>query len=771
MVLFGFFLYFFQDHSFILMMGSNAFSIFAYIISTTIMVSAFIKIKDHRRFFWLWFSLGGICLLISQLYWTLHQIKFENFPYGYFGDFIWLAGYVFILIGLIYQMKILRDTIPMVNFLFNIVIIMIVSFSFSWYFVTGPIISNYERISSSHLFVMTSYFILNFSMLFAVVCLIFSSTTGFNKIILNLITFAITIQIIADTIYNYQSFFGYYTNGQWVNLVWPFSQLLIGLSAVISSGYQTTLKKSQINLGTNSNMGFIITYICASALLIITMILQLEEINVLQMGLNFIMILIIFSQVFTKIENKKIIEKLSTLADSETKGKDELTSKKKGNEIERLFNQIEDLVYLDPLTKLANRTLFHRKAREEVIHSMQKNNPLSLFYIDMDRFKYVNDRIGHDGGDLLLKGIAARFINTVNDNSVTISRMSGDEFIIMLPGRNKENCIELANTILKEFSKPFLINGHKIFSTPSIGISLFPEHGETVDELVKNADTAMYLAKEEGKNNFKFYHPVLQQLVSRKIRIESSLRTAIQEAQFTLNYQPQIELSSGDIVAVEALIRWNNSDLGNVSPNEFIPIAEETGLIESIGTWVMETACRQMAEWHQSGLPKIEVAVNVSAKQFQDPLFLGKVKDILIKTKLDPNYLKIEVTESVLQNVEEMMNLLNNLKALGIKIAIDDFGKGYSSLNYLKHLPIDCLKIDKSFVDELATNPAGPLLKSIINLGKSLNFQVIAEGIELKNQVEFLKRNQCTIAQGYFFSRPMAASDFEVYASNHGTYN
>ncbi|AGK53543.1 EAL domain-containing protein [Bacillus sp. 1NLA3E] len=763
-VTFSIFLYYWKGHPIVSLIGTCVFSSIAYAISTTWLISSFRKITGKQRYIWLWLGLCGFCLLVAQLYWTIYQITFQTIPYGNLGDLIRLIGYVMNLIALFYVMKVMKDTIPMIAFLFHVVILMIVGFSICWSFIIHPILNYPRELSVLSSSISTGYILLDASLFFAIICLLYSSFNPAVRKVFYMISLPLLIQIMADAFYNYQSYYEKYTNGNYVNLLWPMAQLLMGLSALLSREFQWIQRESRMKIGSPENKGFYITYISSGLFLIVSLVYHQGKLDVLQIGIYLIMLLLLFKQVFSTIENRRMIEKLYRLAGSESTNQTGTGSTKRGNYIQGLFLKIEELVHFDALTKLANNSLFHKRVQLEIDLMQHREGKFSILFIDMDRFKNINDRLGHHGGNLLLQQIADRFCSTLGGKAM-ISRMSGDEFTILLPDTNQQKSILVAEKIIHEFSKPFFIKGNEVYSTASIGISIYPDHGNDVDVLMKNADTAMYLAKEEGKNQFKIFSVTLQQKQTRRIELESQLRRAIQQEQFLLYYQPLVELGSGGVVGTEALIRWNHPELGMISPLEFIPLAEDTGLIEPIGTWVMKTACQQMKEWQEAGLTNIFISVNVSAKQFKDPLFTSKVVGILSETGLDPHLLKIELTESVLQDIEIMIPILMRLKDLGVKIAIDDFGTGYSSLAYLKHLPIDCLKIDKAFIDELIDNPEGPLVKTIMSMGKNLQYEVIAEGIETKEQVKFLKEIDCVLGQGYYYSRPLSATEFESYVN------
>ncbi|MGJ7912431.1 putative bifunctional diguanylate cyclase/phosphodiesterase [Neobacillus sp. LXY-1] len=458
-----------------------------------------------------------------------------------------------------------------------------------------------------------------------------------------------------------------------------------------------------------------------------------------------------------------MFKKLKRIALSdETFIQEEQKLEQQGDEIGSLLKKIENLAHYDPLTHLPNRNLFQTRIEQELKKARVKGSSFSLMYIDLDRFKYVNDSLGHDCGDMLLKQVANRLKESVG-KSATVARIGGDEFAIILLESDPTKLEIFAQEILNRFETSFDINGNFLYTTPSMGITIYPEGGKNMKELLKSADAAMYLAKEEGKNNFKFFNHKLNEAISKKIKLETRLRAGLEENNFSLNYQPQVELRTGKTIGFEALLRWNDPELGMVSPVDFIPVAEESGLIEPIGKWVLETACRQLVEWQQMGMENVSMSVNASIRQFQNPNYVHEVQTTLAETNLNPKYLKIEITESVLQNINKTKKILDQLRGLGIQIAIDDFGTGYSSLSYLKDLPVSCLKIDKAFIDELSVNKEGPIVKTIIDMGRNMNFMVIAEGVESREHVDFLQNHQCFVGQGYHFSKPLPPTDIEQF--------
>jgi diguanylate cyclase (GGDEF)-like protein len=386
----------------------------------------------------------------------------------------------------------------------------------------------------------------------------------------------------------------------------------------------------------------------------------------------------------------------------------------------------------------------------------------AVMFIDLDRFKFINDTLGHEAGDAMLKEITARFKQALRASDV-IARLGGDEFVVLVQEiSDREHAATVARKMLSAAIKPMVLAGQECRVTASIGVALFPSDGEDEQTLMKNADSAMYFAKEEGKNNFQFYSREISSATMERLTIETHLRRAMDRRELSLNYQAKLDLKTGAITGVEALLRWQSAELGSVSPIKFIPIAEETGLIVHIGRWVLRTACEQNVAWQRQGLPPINMAVNLSVRQFADESLLGDIATILRETGMAPGLLELEITEGMLiHNIERAIKLLTAIKQMGVRLAIDDFGTGYSSLGQLKTFPIDTLKVDRSFIRDLATNSEDRAITSaIIAMGKTLSLTVVAEGVETIEQQTFLRNQACDEMQGYYFSKPIVAEEF-----------
>jgi diguanylate cyclase (GGDEF)-like protein/PAS domain S-box-containing protein len=417
----------------------------------------------------------------------------------------------------------------------------------------------------------------------------------------------------------------------------------------------------------------------------------------------------------------------------------------------------------DTLTGLANRNLLRERLTQAIASAKRNSTPIWVVFVDLDRFKFVNDTLGHEAGDVLLKVLAGRLQSAAREAD-TVARLGGDEFVLVLPEHTEDGPgLAVLQGIMDAVAQPLVIHDHEFFLTCSIGVATYPADGCTAESLTKHADIAMYRAKEMGRNTFQFYTATMNERTLDRLSIENDLRHALDRDEFTIHYQPQVNLCSGCIVGMEALIRWNHPVHGLIPPARFIGLAEEMGLIIPIGAWVIRTACIQTKAWQQAGLGDLRIAVNLSPRQFTQKALVQSIADVLHATGLDPRFLELELTESmVMSDVDNAIAILRNLKGLGIHISIDDFGTGYSSLSYLKRFPIDVLKIDQSFVNDLTVDADdAAIVVSIISLAHSLRLQVIAEGVETAEQLAFLRAHGCDQVQGYYFSRPIEPDAFE----------
>jgi len=432
--------------------------------------------------------------------------------------------------------------------------------------------------------------------------------------------------------------------------------------------------------------------------------------------------------------------------------------------LEEKNKMIEHIAYHDGLTNLPNRRMFHDVMIQNLQNAKAKNETLGLMYLDLDRFKSVNDSLGHLMGDRLLQQVSKRLLSVMRDKDF-VARLGGDEFVIVLSNSDREQCLEIAEMLLNSFKTPFHIDSFEFYITTCIGLSIFPYDGEDSNTLMRNADAALYRAKEQGKNEYKVYHSGMNIESYRKFLMQNELRKAIELDQFTLVYQPRIDLMTEKVVNAEALIRWNHPNWGVVKPDVFIPIAEESNLIFEIDKWVLKKVCEQINSWKKS-LQPFKVSVNFSAQHFLQRNLIKQIKEILDDFKVDPLMLEFEITETaLLQNEEIVKQTLQQIKDLNIQISLDDYGTGYSSINYLREFPFDTIKIDRSYIQEITKKEKNSriIVESIITLVKKLGIHVVAEGVETEEQLNFLKTLQCNEVQGYIFSRPLSPDDFVQY--------
>jgi len=460
-------------------------------------------------------------------------------------------------------------------------------------------------------------------------------------------------------------------------------------------------------------------------------------------------------------ETGQLLQALQDMNDSLVRSVDEHT---------RLEALLQHQASHDTLTGLPNRALLQDRLKQAIASATRSPSPIWIIFVDLDRFKLVNDSLGHKAGDAMLKQVATRLQSAVRESD-TVARLGGDEFVLILPERvdgSGSLSAAVVQRILDALARPIIVEGHEFVTTCSMGIAVYPDDGADGETLMTRADIAMYSAKEAGRNNFRFYAPAMDERLLERLRLEGELRHALERNEFELHYQPQVDLRTGRIVGMESLLRWNHPELGMIPPGKFISLAEETGLIVPIGAWVIRTACAQTQAWQRAGLGRLRVAVNLSARQFAQKNLAGSIMNILDETGLAAEDLEIELTESlVMTDVERAIGVLRDLKEIGVQLSIDDFGTGYSSLSYLKRFPIHVLKIDQSFVRDIAAGADdAAIVALIISLAHSLKLNVIAEGVETPEQLAYLNQHDCDEMQGYLFSKPLPAVAFEKLLRN-----
>jgi diguanylate cyclase (GGDEF)-like protein len=427
-----------------------------------------------------------------------------------------------------------------------------------------------------------------------------------------------------------------------------------------------------------------------------------------------------------------------------------------------LGERVQQLLYYDLLTGLPNQSFFLNHLRLAIAQARHKSQMVAVLYLHLDRLKNINDTYGHHVGDQLLHTVAERLKENLRSQDI-LARVGGNEFALLLTETNADDVAQFAEQILDKLRQPWMVINHHLYISGTIGSAMYPNHGDDAEKLLKNAYTAMHRAEEKGTHTYQFYAPAMYTDALHRLETEANLRRALEENEFVLHYQPQVNICTGKVIGVEALLRWNHPERGLIYPNDFIPIAEDTGLIVPIGEWTLHTACQQNKLWQDQGIPPVTMAVNLSARQFQQPTLVENIKKILSETGLDPTWLELEITESIaMQNVEFTIKTLHELTEMGIRFALDDFGTGFCSLGYLKYFPVSKLKIDRSFTRDITSDPdAAAIVTTIAFLAQNLKLKVVAEGVELQDQVCFLQKQQCIEMQGYLFGRPVPPSDIK----------
>ncbi|WP_240421222.1 bifunctional diguanylate cyclase/phosphodiesterase [Paenibacillus periandrae] len=425
---------------------------------------------------------------------------------------------------------------------------------------------------------------------------------------------------------------------------------------------------------------------------------------------------------------------------------------------------IYHLAYHDTLTDLPNRRLFMDRLRKEVQLAKRHHTQLAIMFLDLDRFKDINDSLGHEAGDLILIESAKRLSHCVGPNGL-VARLGGDEFVVLLKSLSSLTEVESVSiNIQTSLQEPIELAGQLHRMSCSMGVAFFPSNGRDPDELLKRADMALYAAKDMGRNGVSFFHSDMEERSLARILLENELKKAIELEQFHIDYQPKLDLSTGRLIGMEALVRWNHPELGRIPPDKFIPVAEDTGLIIPLGEWVLRHSCKQNKKWQNQGYPPVQLSVNLSARQFYQPDLLDKIKEVLTMTGLDPQWLELEVTESIFADIDHAVTILEAIKVLGVNTSIDDFGTGYSSFSYIKHLPVNTLKIDASFIRDIHHNKESQaIVKAILTIAQTLDINVIAEGVESQEQLAILQEDGCNQGQGFLFSKPLSDQDFGNY--------
>jgi diguanylate cyclase len=730
---------------------SVIFQIVASVTSFYWLFSTYRHSDGRVRFFWLFLGMGCVSYIIGIIIWSFDEFVMNAVSQSILPRMLWIGQNGFYFCSLLMVIYKLKNKISTLRIFLDTFIVIAVAATFSWEFIIHPII---DKGSSSHFQIDLLYPILDLGVFFGVISFITTATTFFKRITTILLLSGFIVQIIADTIFTYLTLNDLYKVGSINEPLWNLAFLLIGLSGVYQQSPVTKVQTENIQRKKRNLLKHVLPYGSVIFILVFYMY-RLQEKDSIFLGLIVCVLLVIIRQVLTLIENDKLFNELQVLNE-----KLESEVSKRTEELGDTLNQMEYLAYHDTVTGLPNRRLFESNFSNAIKNFNGDNDKIVLMLLDLDRFKYINDSLGHSYGDLLLKEVGEKLDDCLDSKSI-VCRIGGDEFGILMEQCNVVKAEQVAKKIIQTLGKPYFIKSTELHVTPSIGIALYPDHGTNFETLFMEADTAMYNVKDKGKNNYQLFE--FSMLNKSRIQIENSLRNAIKNEEFVLHYQPQVSLKTGEILGVEALIRWKKPEIGLIPPSDFIPIAEETGLISSINQWVLKTACMQVVEWGKKGFRPIKMAVNISSIQFQQSDFIDSIMAVITETKIKPEHLELEITERIaIEDIEGTVAKLSALKQLGIKISIDDFGTGYSSFQYLSQFQIDRLKIDRSFIQSIeASEKAAIIVKLITLMAKGLNLKVIAEGVEKRSQKKFLKDIQCDEYQGYLFSKPVTCKEIE----------
>lgn len=703
--------------------------------------------QANNRIFWLFTTCSSLFYLLSLLILLADTLwdRSTSIPFSFgLKEIFWSAEGVFLFLALlviVYQrLKSLRS----MQYFLDVSIFMSTTAVLSWSLIIAPLFqTSMQQAHWLPVFLNLGYLVIDLGSLFLLSLLLFTKQSiGGGRTDMAFMA-GIAILALGDSFYLYMQLNGTYMTGGLIDATWTASILVLTWAGLESLTEKRMERQYQMSAEFAKRLAWLhrlMPYISLIALLAIILIKQLSEFNMMVMGSAFAVLLILTRLILTFTENDYLLNRLSHTV--------EVKEHEAGH---------------DPLTGLPNRQKFDRFLREAVEKAEKEQGKLALLFFDLDRFKHVNDSLGHTVGDLLLQVVAERLREYI-PSSRLLGRQGSDEFTILVDPLDGE--VEAYRTIAaveEVFKKPLSFNGTVVYVSASIGVALYPRDGSTADELMRSADMARHEAKKNLHQKSLFFEPSFGERLAYKVELEHELRGAIERGEMSLHYQLQKNIQNCSIVGVEALIRWNHPVLGSISPIEFIPVAEETGMIIPIGEWVMKTACLQQVEWVKAGFGSLRMSVNVSPYQFQDELFVEKILHTLRETGVDAEQITLEVTESLaIRDVEKVTAQLRLLRKCGMKLAIDDFGTGYASLKYLRTFEPHLLKIDRFFVDGIDLEAErGDMVRAIIAIGRSLNMEVLAEGVETENQLQYLRAAGCDEVQGYYVSRPLPSEGVE----------
>ena len=752
--------------------GTGFIPFFASLIAGLTLFYVFRKIEGAEKYFWFLFSLGCFSYTIAEgirIYYS-SGLKAEV-PYPGWADLFYFLQIALYIAAFFFQLRHKKNSSSQIKFLFDMCIIMAVFTALSWHYIIQYVFSE-DPLSPALLAASIGYPVGDLLLLFCAISFFIRPDLFFPRPVLAWICASLAVQIFADTAYLYESASAEtYVTGNFYDPLWSIGLLLTALAGLYALQEQKSrpdpVEPADGKLPADENgitLRLLLPYFSLVLLFIVMVFEKDGEMNGLIVGAGISVVLIILRQVFILLENQKLIgqyhELTAVLEEKIEQRTTELITK--NEQLAEAMQKMQHMAYHDALSGLPNRRLFLDTLNSAIAAAKRHSHQVAVVFVDLDRFKNINDTFGHEFGDLLLQGFSRKMAENLRQID-TVSRQGGDEFTIILNDiKAKQDIVPLVKRIQSILEKPVVVNGQELHVSMSIGIAVYPQDGETTEELMKHADIAMYHAKENGKNNYQFFSGEMQSTISRKIQLETDLREALVNEEFVLHYQPQVEAATGEVIGMEALVRWQKRDGTIISPGEFIPLAEETRLILPIGEWVLENACRQAKQWHDAGHSHLKLAVNLSPLQFMHDELIAAVQNVLETTGFAASSLELEITESVaVYDAEKTIARMQALRNMGVRIALDDFGTGYSSLIYLKQFPINSLKIARPFIQDMAGNPKDKaLVEAIVSMAHSLGLSVIAEGVETSEQLASLMILNCDEIQGYYFSKPLTAKKF-----------
>ncbi|MCL4561506.1 MAG: EAL domain-containing protein [Chloroflexi bacterium] len=721
---------------------------------------------------WTILGLGQLFFVLGDLVWAVYEIVLQENPFPSLADVFYLAYYPFFMFGILLIVGKSRTKREKITHSLDIGVIMLASSLGIWNYLIGPAVMGNQDSWLATLLNM-AYPIGDLLLCWALLRLLYSPAEDENPWVIVSLAGSLVAMIISDSIFSYQSLAGTYVSGGLFEFGWLVSYLLTCVAGLLHAVFVSGpgAKSAPAKKGNGDLINRALDYfpyawvIIAFAMLIASHYSpQAIEFDILSIGVGMIILMVLLRQILALADNHGLNLELMRSLKRMQQQADELERANRHllvevNERKHAEEQLSHDALHDALTGLANRTLFTDRLEHAIdSHNRRSDYSYAVLFLDLDHFKVINDSLGHHTGDELLIAVGQRLRESLRSID-TIARMGGDEFVILLDNTPRESVSQIVERTLKIIKTPFRLDVHDVFVTASVGVVVNTDGYADTSEILRDADIAMYEAKTKGRDCFEYFDPSMRAQAITRLDLENDLRRAIEENWFVLYYQPILSLDNDALIGFEALIRLNHPERGLISPAEFLPVSEETGLIIPIGRWVLGEACRQMQLWHQQYPEQkgLSVSVNISSKQLAQPDFLEMVRSVLENTGLDAHTLKLEITESVIIDFpERVTTLFNELEKLSIKVEIDDFGTGYSSLGYLQHFPIHTIKIDKSFVAEISRSQKGlELIRTMILMARELGMNVIAEGIETVEQLNKLKQLECRYGQGYLLSRPM----------------